>query len=302
MPSAGAACSAPAPTSSRPRRASHAASRSIRRAAASTSTSGSTARSSRRATPGRSPPPASSGSASAPTSRATTSRSRRARSPPGSASRPSVTRATGSRTSCARPPRTACSRRRLGRTLLPALGRGDPHRLLLRHRLRPRAARGARGRAQPRGGAQCLRRVLAPPRPRVRVGVRAPARDPRAAAAHCSPACSRWSAAAASATARSPGTCARRTRPSPRERPGHREWRDCGRPTAPSRPCAGRPRGGRRGLRVPGPQRRRQDDDVEILEGFRERGAGEWSCSAPTRPRPGARGVSAIGVVLQGSR
>ena len=35
-----------------------------------------------------------------------------------------------------------------GRALLPAVGRGDPHRVLLRHRLRARAARGARGRAR----------------------------------------------------------------------------------------------------------------------------------------------------------
>ena len=58
-------------------------------------------------------------------------------------------------------------RRRRRRPLLPAVGRGDPDGVLLRHRLRPRDARGARGRAAPRGGARAVRRVQRRPRARV---------------------------------------------------------------------------------------------------------------------------------------
>src|SRR5207248_2507661 len=62
-------------------------------------------------------------------------------------------------------------RGRQRRTLLPAVRRGDPHRLLLRHRLRPRAARGPGRRARPRGRAGGLPRLQR--RPRARVSPRA---------------------------------------------------------------------------------------------------------------------------------
>ena len=47
-------------------------------------------------------------------------------------------------------------RRRRGRPLLPALGRGDPHRVLLRHRLRPRVARACSPASAP--ASEALRR------------------------------------------------------------------------------------------------------------------------------------------------
>ena len=77
------------------------------------------------------------------------------------------------------------------RPLLPALRRGHPHRVLLRHRLRPRAARGARRRAH-----AASRR--SPPTARSRAAtrrafawaLRAPARDPARCRRGCSRACS----------------------------------------------------------------------------------------------------------------
>ena len=61
-------------------------------------------------------------------------------------------------------------RGRLGRALPAAHGRGHPHRLLLRHRLRARAARGRRGAPDDRAGAGALRRLLR--RARVEVPLR----------------------------------------------------------------------------------------------------------------------------------
>ena len=60
-------------------------------------------------------------------------------------------------------------RRRQRGPLLPALGRGDPHRLLLRHRLRARAAARARRRAHARGRRS-------PPTARSRAATRPPSR------------------------------------------------------------------------------------------------------------------------------
>ena len=53
-------------------------------------------------------------------------------------------------------------RRRLGRPLLPAVGRGHPHGVLLRHRLRARAARRGGGRARARGRAASATAISAP--------------------------------------------------------------------------------------------------------------------------------------------
>ena len=90
----------------------------------------------------------------------------------------------------------------------------------------------AGGRADPRGARSPLRRVLAPPRARVRMGARAAAADPGPAAAAARAACSRSSGGAGSPTAPTAGTCARPTRrsplsaapmsPSPRRRPSAR--------------------------------------------------------------------------------
>ena len=55
-------------------------------------------------------------------------------------------------------------RRRLGRALHPAVRRGDSNRLLLRDRVRARAAGGAGRRAAPRAGARRVRRLLRRPR------------------------------------------------------------------------------------------------------------------------------------------
>ena len=60
-------------------------------------------------------------------------------------------------------------RRRLGGPLHPADRRGDPHRPLLRHRRRARAAGRARGRAVARAGARPLRPLLGRARLEVRV-------------------------------------------------------------------------------------------------------------------------------------
>ena len=111
-------------------------------AAAPTSTSGSTARWSATATRGRCRPAASGGSASAPTSRATTSRSRREEMARRLDAEP--VRYQGNWFPHAAAPGgrgRRVLRRRLGRPLHPAVRRGDPHRVPLRHRLRARAAR-----------------------------------------------------------------------------------------------------------------------------------------------------------------
>ena len=148
----------------------------------------------------------------------------RARSPPwswpaGWACRPCATRATGSPTASA--PRAAgrrLLRRRLRRALLPALGRGHPHRVLLRHRLRARAARRAGGRAHARGGAAPLRGVQRRPRhARSGCALRAPAPDPGATAARADAGAAGVRARRRSSTARSAGTWTRPTRRS-RER------------------------------------------------------------------------------------
>ena len=208
---------------------SRAGSRSIPRAAASTSTSGSTARSSRRATPGRCPPRASSASASAPTSRATTSRSRRARSPRRLGVPP--VRYQGNWFPHRLRPATEDGVFFVGdsrRPLLPALRRGDPHRLLLRHRLRPRAARRRSPASRPRGGAARLRRVLAHGHARAfALGAAAPAPDPGAAAAAARPRCCALVGRRRSSIARSAGTCARPIR---RSRPGRPRIRSRGAP------------------------------------------------------------------------
>ena len=68
--------------------------------------------------------------------------------PPARRSTPSATRAIGSRTGCARRDRgRRLLRRRQRRPLHPAVRRGHPHGVLLRHRRRARAARRARARA-----------------------------------------------------------------------------------------------------------------------------------------------------------
>ena len=130
-------------------------------------------------------------------------------------------------------------RRRLGRPLLPALGRGDPHRVLLRHRLWPRAAGRAGGRAGQGARTRVLRRVLAPPRARLRVGAEVAAADPGAAAAVArAPARARRPAAGAP-SAPTAGTCARPTR---RSLSGGRGTTRRG--ARRSRGCSGRARGG----------------------------------------------------------
>ena len=121
----------------------------------------------RTATAGAFRPAASSASASAPTSRATR-RNRPSGWRTGSAGRGPLPgqlvpppAAPGSRG-----PRLL--RRRLRRPLLPALGRGHPHRVLLRDRLRARAARRARRRAHARRGAAALRGLQRRSRTRLR--------------------------------------------------------------------------------------------------------------------------------------
>ena len=123
------------------------------RATATPSTSGSSARSCAAATAGACPPAARRASASAPTTRASTSARPPTRSP--RASTPPAVRYQGNwfphRLRAA--DRRRCPLRgRQRRALLPALGRGHPHRVLLRHRGRARAARRARGRRRPASG------------------------------------------------------------------------------------------------------------------------------------------------------
>ena len=103
-------------------------------------------------------------------------------------------------------------RRRLGRPLLPALGRGHPHRLLLRHRLL--AASYERCSRASRTATRALRRyarVQRPARPSVRPGARAAAPDPGAAAAAAHAGLQAFGRQAWS-TARSAGTWTRPTR------------------------------------------------------------------------------------------
>ena len=83
-----------------------------------------------------------------------------------SACRPTATRATGSRTQLRPADRgRRLLRRRLRGPLHPADRRGDPHGVLLRHRLRARAARRARGRRSARAGARALRARSRPSTP-----------------------------------------------------------------------------------------------------------------------------------------
>ena len=74
-------------------------------------------------------------------------------------------------------------RRRQRGPLPPAVGRGDPDGVLLRHRLRARAAAGALRRGHARGGARRVRGVLRGAPAGVRARAAAAAADPRAAAA-----------------------------------------------------------------------------------------------------------------------
>ena len=92
-----------------------------------------------------SPPRTNSGSASAPSTPVSTSRTRPCCSRRTWTGPRSATRATGSPTSCAGPRRTASSSPETLRALPAAHRRRDPHRPLLRDRLRPRAARRRRG-------------------------------------------------------------------------------------------------------------------------------------------------------------
>ena len=66
-------------------------------------------------------------------------------------------------------------RRRLGRPLPAADRRGNPNRLLLRHRLRPGAAGGARRQLHPGAGARALSLVLSGPRVEVPLDASHPA-------------------------------------------------------------------------------------------------------------------------------
>ena len=170
-------------TTSRPTRRSPAAWRSTRRTTArgdALDVLGRARRSCAAATAGACRPATRCASASAPTTRAGTSRSRPSRSPGAWATTPS--RFQGNwfphrlRAATAR---RRVLRRRQRRPLLPAVGRGDPHRVLLRHRLRARAARGARRRAGPRRGAAPLRGVPRAPPARVRARAAPPARSSR---------------------------------------------------------------------------------------------------------------------------
>ena len=145
---------APTAASSRPTRRSRAASRSTPTAPARTWRSGSTASTCPPATAGASPPTTSCGSASAPSTRASTSRT-----PPCCSPRTSSADAVRYQGNWIPHKLRAGDRgrhllrRRLGRALPAADRRGHPHRLLLRHRLRPRAARRGRGAPDARAGA-----------------------------------------------------------------------------------------------------------------------------------------------------
>ena len=130
-----------------------AGSRSTRTAPATTSSCGSTRATCARATRGASPPATSCASASARSTRATTSRSRPSawRDDLG-ARRRCATRATGSRTACAPPTEDGVFF--VGDSAghcLPTTAEGIRTALLLRHRLRARAARRARGPRDARG-------------------------------------------------------------------------------------------------------------------------------------------------------
>ncbi len=103
-------------------------------------------------------------------------------------------------------------RRRLRRALLPAVGRGHPHRLLLRDRLRRELRAVLAGDAAARAGARRLRGVLGGPRAVLPLRAAAAAPDPLAAAARADRAAGRDGPRACSAGARSRGTWSRPTR------------------------------------------------------------------------------------------
>ena len=105
-------------------------------------------------------------------------------------------------------------RRRQRGPLLPAVGRGDPDGVLLRDRLRARAAAGAGRGGDARGGARRVRGVLGVARARLRARAAAAAAAPRAAAAGPDRAARPSSGASGRAGARSRGTWSRRTRAS----------------------------------------------------------------------------------------
>ena len=200
-----------------------------RRRAATRSTSGSSARSCAAATAGACRRAARRASASAPTSprdhvKEPTVRARRR----GSTPRPSASRATGSRTACARAVEDGvfCVGDSAGHCF-PLSGEGIRTALLLRRRLRARAARACSPARQDRGrGAGALRGLPrratpAPSAARCALQRLIPALPPRALDA----APARAARPSRSSTARSAGTSTRRTRPSPPARPRPRPAR-----------------------------------------------------------------------------
>ena len=144
--SAGAGCWATRATSRRTRR-SRAGSRCIPGAPRTSSRSGSTAATSPPATRGAFPPRDEVRVGVGRSTPASTSRSRPCAWRRISSAMRFATRGTGFRTGCPRRRGRRVLRRRLRRPLPPADGRGDPDRVLLRNRLRPRAARAWSGRS-----------------------------------------------------------------------------------------------------------------------------------------------------------
>ena len=133
-------------------------------------------------------------------------------------------------------------RRRLRRPLLRALGGRHPRRVLLRDRVRPRAAPRAGGRRDRGRGARVLQRLQRASSQRVLGHVPAPARHPRASAARAhrrDPVAQPVSASATRSSTGTSGSCpcrpTRRARTRPARRSGRlRRSRRPGRRRAPS--------------------------------------------------------------------